>query len=74
MSIQVEFSDEEALVLFEWLSHQAEVEELAFEDQAEERVLWNLLAELERGLVPPLLPDYDARLARARATVRDRVD
>ena len=43
-------------------------------DQAELRVLWDLDAILESWLVPPLLPDYDEHLARARVAVRDSTD
>jgi hypothetical protein len=74
MTIRVELSEEEALVLFEWLSHQADAANLAFQDQAEERVLWDLLAQLERVLDAPLLPDYQARLAGARSAIRDQAD
>lgn len=74
MTVRVEFSDDEALVLFEWLSRKNETETLALKDQAEERVLWNLLSQLEKDLVAPLAPDYQERLAKARAAVQDRVD
>lgn len=73
MTVRVGFSDDEALVLFEWLSRQNEPANLGFQDQAEERVLWDLLAQLEKALVAPLLPDYRERLANARAAVRDRL-
>ena len=71
MTVHIDFSDDEALVLFEWLSRQDESRTLEFDDQAEQRVLWDLLAQLERTLTAPLSPDYRARLANARASVRD---
>jgi hypothetical protein len=72
MTVHIEFSDDEALVLFEWLSRHDDPNALEFQDQAEQRVLWDLLAHLESALVAPLLPDYQDRLAKARAEVRDQ--
>jgi hypothetical protein len=40
-------SRDEAVVFFEWLSRFTSQEGHRFEDQAEERVLWNLEAALE---------------------------
>jgi hypothetical protein len=71
MTVHIEFSDDEALVLFEWLSRENESTTLEFDDQAEQRVLWDLLAQLEKTLTAPLSPDYKALLAKARAAVRD---
>ena len=42
-----------------------------FEDQAEQRVLWDLEAMLEKALVAPLRADYADLLATARERVRD---
>jgi hypothetical protein len=60
----------EAVVLFEWLrTHGAEA---PVSERAEQRVLWDLLAVLEKALVDPFRPDYRAVLEAARANVRDR--
>jgi hypothetical protein len=63
-------SREEALVLSEWL-HRFNSEDQTFEDQAEQRVLWDIEAMLESELVEPLDPKYAELLAAARAKVRD---
>ena len=72
--VTLSLSADEALVLLEWLLRESESERLSFEDQAEQRVLWDVEAMLEAQVVEVLQPDYDARLARARARVRDASD
>jgi hypothetical protein len=74
--IAVYLTPEEALVLDAFLARgqQSGNNYGTIEDQAELRVLWDLGAILESWLVPPLLPDYEERLARARASVRDSTD
>ena len=69
--IHLELSPEEALVFFEWLSRFNQAEDANFADQAEQRVLWDIEARLESILVESFEPDYDEKLARARASVRD---
>ena len=64
---------DEALVLFEWVTR-FNASDPSFEDQAEQRALWNLEASLERHLVAPLSDNYTARLSEARARVRDPVE
>lgn len=68
--VTISLSHDEALVLFEWLSsfNQGQRD---FEDQAEQRVLWDLEAMLESSLREPLRPAYSDRLAEARARIRD---
>lgn len=70
-SVIVSLSEDEALVLYEFLTRFDTRGDLRVEDQAEERVLWDLLCLLEQQLVPPLRHDYAALLATARARVRD---
>jgi hypothetical protein len=60
-----------ALVLFEFLSRHSETDRLSIEHPSEERVLWDLCADLERQLVEPFRPDYKDVLERARTTVAD---
>ena len=69
--INLELSREEALVLFDWLSRFNKDGDAKFEDQAEQRVLWDVEGMLESALVEPFDPKYDELLARARARVRD---
>lgn len=69
--VAITFSKAEALVLFEFLARSDENGAFSFEDTAEQRVVWLLLAQLERDLVEPLRPDYASLLRRARDLVRD---
>jgi hypothetical protein len=69
--VTLELSPEQALVLFEWLSKFNASEGRRFEDQAEERVLWDIEAMLESTLVEPFDAPYEELLAKARAAVRD---
>ena len=69
--VRISVTGNEALVLFELLSRFAQTEELRIEDQAEERVLWDLLCLLEKQLAQPLSEDYGVLLERARSDVRD---
>jgi len=69
--IQLEISCEEALVLFEWLTRFNKSGDAIFEDQAEQRVLWNVEGILESTLTAPFESNYSELLAQARAKVRD---
>jgi len=69
--VTVQFSRDEALVLFEWVSRFNKTRAPAFQDQAEERVLWDLESRLESVLVDPFRKDYAEVLASARGRVRD---
>jgi hypothetical protein len=69
--VTIELSDAEALVLFDWIKRFNEMESNDFEDQAEERVLWNLEALLEKRLVVPLTSEYKTLLMKARDRMRD---
>ncbi len=57
---------DQALVLFESLSREDGKSGLPTEHQAEEKVLWEIEAQLERVLVEPLKPDYAALVSAAR--------
>jgi hypothetical protein len=62
---------DEALVLYDWLHRFNESNDHSFDDQAEQRVLWDIEASLE-----PLLPEifrsgYFDTVKAARARVRD---
>jgi hypothetical protein len=72
--VAIEFSMNEALVLEEWLTRFDDSGSADFEDQAEQRILWNLASMLERQIDALFSPDYAERLEAARAAVRDRAD
>jgi hypothetical protein len=71
--INLSLSRSKALVLFDFLSRFTEQKRLQICDQAEERVLWDIQADLERALPEPLSPDYAHHLKRARHAVRDQL-
>ena len=70
-SVTLELTSDAALVLYDWLTRFNQREETTFADQAEERVLFDLEAMLEKLLVAPLQSDYAALVAQARSHVRD---
>lgn len=70
--ITIELSAEEALVLFEFLWRFSQDDVLKIEDQAEERLLWDLCSSLESKLVAPFAQEYRELLAVARSKVRDK--
>ena len=69
--VKIELTSDAALVLYDWLTRFNQRVDTDFADQAEERVLFDLEAMLEKALVAPLQPDYADLLAQARAHVRD---
>lgn len=72
--VRLTLTRDEAVVLFEWLARFNKEEGRKFEDQAEQRVLWNLETLLESTLEEPFKSDYDQILAAARLRVRDPSD
>jgi len=76
--VNLRLSEDEALVLYDWLARTTEGDApVPFEDQAEQRVLWDMEAMLEPLL--PLVdhinsnrPTYQEMLLAARARVRDQ--
>ena len=69
--VKLEFTIDEALVLYEGLTRFNQRDDTDFSDQAEERVLFDLEAMLEKVLTAPLQSDYAELLAQARSNVRD---
>jgi hypothetical protein len=65
--IQLTLTHDQALVLFDWLARVDEHSDLPIEHDAEQRVLWELEAQLERSLVEPLQADYASAVAAARS-------
>jgi hypothetical protein len=72
-NVNLILSANEALVLYEYLARtaNARAQDPLVEDQSELRVLWDLESMLESQLASVTAPDYGARLATARASVRD---
>ena len=68
--MQIELTQQEALVLFEWLCQNSEKDEL-FAHQAEQYVLWRMEAQLEKALPEPCMPDYWQLVATARTQVEE---
>ena len=65
---------DQMLVLYDLVARINANVELEFEDQAEQRVLWDLESELERNLEEVLSPSYREKVAEARHRVRDEGD
>jgi hypothetical protein len=61
----------EALVLFELLSRYSDKDVLSIDHPAEQRVLWNLCARLEKMLTEPFASNFGEILERARNAVQD---
>ena len=70
-AVNIQLTGDEALVLFDWIGRFNENGDGAFRDQAEQRVLWDLEARLEKVLVAPFAGNYGDLLAQARDRVSD---
>ena len=71
-SILVTIESNEAIVLLEWLSRfNAQEYSALFEDQAEQRVLFDLESELEKVISETFRDDYLEILNMARRNIRD---
>jgi hypothetical protein len=73
-NVQIEITNDEALVLFEFLARFSQTGTLDVVDQAEERALWNLSCVLEKILIEPFYPDYLDIIQAARDRLRDEVE
>lgn len=71
-SVIIKFSEAEALVLLEWL-HKFNQEErpTLIQDQSEERILFDLEAELETVISNVFDINYQEALLKARQKIRD---
>lgn len=68
----LELTKEEAIVLFDWIYRLNEKEKPElFEDQAEERVLWDIEASIEEVISETFESNYAEILSKAREKVRD---
>jgi len=71
--MEITLTKSQSIVLFEFLSRINKLDNKnLFEDQAEERVLWDLEGLLESKLTEPLQIDYKEILNSARNEIRDR--
>jgi len=70
-NISITFSEDEAVVLFEWLAKfNTKENTYLFEDQAEQRVLYDLEASLEKNISSVFSDDYKTILLNARKRVK----
>lgn len=67
--VRLELSNAEALVLFEWLAREGKRKSIPLAHHAEQVVLWNVEAQLEKQLVEILSPNYAALLDAAREMI-----
>jgi hypothetical protein len=73
--MQIDLSDDEALVLFELLSRyeeQGSNRTLLVREAAERNALWSLSASLEKQLVAPFQKNYEEMLSAARARLEEQ--
>lgn len=68
--MKIEMSDDEALVLFEWLARLDDKAAFPVEDEAEEQVLWKIHGQLEKVLREPFLANYRELVSAARERVK----
>lgn len=69
--VEITLSSDAALVLLAFVARLNGADLVEFEDQAEQRVLWDLESLLESSVAVTLAPDYATRLRHARDRVRD---
>ena len=70
--ILMEFSKEESIVFFSWLNYFNENSENMFQDQSEQRILWNLESSLEKIILDVFSDDYNDKLKKYRELIRDK--
>ena len=68
--MKLELTEDEALVLFEWLSRLDEQDTFPCEDPAEQQVLWALHGQLEKVMAEPFRSNYRELVAQARSRVK----
>jgi len=69
-SITITLSNEEALVLSDFLHRFCQTDTLSIQDSSEEQVLNNILCYLEPILVEPFQENYGQLLLEARKKIR----
>ena len=73
-TVNLELSQDEALVLFALTSRFSDTDKLTIEHQSEERLLWNLCCWLEKELVEPSKANYSELLQQARERLKDAIE
>lgn len=68
--VTLSLSEDEALVLFEWLSRLNDGRDENSEITAEILTAWSLQAQLEKTLTVPFSDEYDALLAQAKSQLK----
>lgn len=68
----MEFSKEESIVFFSWLNYFNENSENMFQDQSEQRILWDLESSLEKIILDVFSDDYNDKLKKYRELIRDK--
>ena len=71
--IDLKLTEDEAWVLFEFLRRFSETDNLAIEDQAEQRALWNLCCVFEKTLHQTQEVTYEEFIRQCRNRLRDEV-
>jgi hypothetical protein len=67
--VTLSLTADQALVLFEWLTREDGKVRLPTEHLAEQAVLWDIEAQLERVLVAPFQADYVEKVSAARERI-----
>ncbi|EKB58656.1 hypothetical protein [Bergeyella zoohelcum] len=70
--ILMELSKEESIVFFSWLNYFNENSENMFQDQSEQRILWDLESSLEKIILDVFSDDYNDKLKKYRELIRDK--
>ena len=68
-TVVLQLTQDEALVLYEYLAGLEDQKEKLTEVSAEDRVLWQLEGQLEKILVEPFHPEYGRLVEEARQRV-----
>jgi len=68
----ISLTNDEALVLFEWLASADSNSNSNMPDEATQKVLWQLEGLLEKGLLQVLDPNYNELLCAAKESVLNK--
>lgn len=73
--ITLQFSNEEALVLFDWLSRFNEnTPSEYFQDQVEQSILWDIEVALEKNIPEIFNSNYEEELLKARIKIKNHIE
>lgn len=68
--MKLELTEQQALVLYDWLTRFDEKDAYPVDDRAEEYVLWSLHGQLEKALSQPFRADYRQLVDEARSHIK----